>query len=63
MLSNPDKLTVSDVYQRFAFVPAPHSPLALEVEQVVERGLSSPLSAYFSGFTTSTANANSASST
>ena len=63
MLVNPDKLTVSDVYQRFAFVPAPHSPLALEVEQVVERGLSSPLSAYFSGFTTSTANANSASST
>ena len=65
LLANPERLTVADVYQRFAFAPAPHSALALQVEQVVERGLASPLSAYFnaSAFSASAANPNSASRT
>lgn len=47
-LANPDQLTLADVFGRFAFAPMPHSALAERVEQMVERGLATSLSAYFS---------------
>lgn len=48
LLANPDKLTLADVYRRFAFAPVAQSPLAGRVGQIVERGLSTSLSDYFS---------------
>lgn len=60
LLANPDKLTVAEVYQLFAFAPAPQSPLGQKVEGVIALGLSSPIAAYFAA---SAAKANSASST
>ena len=60
LLTNPDRLTVAEVYHLFAFAPAPQSPLAKQVEGVIALGLSSPVSNYFA---VSAANANSASST
>ncbi len=60
LLANPGLLTLADVYQRFAFMPSPQSPLAVRVEQMVERELSTSLADYFS---TSEAKRNSVSST
>lgn len=60
LLANPDKLTVAEVYQLFAFAPAPQSPLGQKVEGVIALGLSSPVASYFAA---SAAKANSASST
>lgn len=60
LLANPNTLTVSDVYQLFAFVPSAQSPLSLKVEQVVERELATPLKNYFND---PLANSNNASST
>lgn len=47
LLVNPGKLTLTDVYQRFAFAPAPQSALATRIEQVVDRGLAVSLTDYF----------------
>ncbi len=63
LLANPDKLTVAEVYQLFAFAPAPQSPLGQKVEGVIALGLSSPIAAYFAASTASVAKANKASST
>ncbi|MEY4022011.1 MAG: ribonuclease transrane protein [Pseudomonadota bacterium] len=60
LLANPEKLTVSDVYQLFAFVPSAQSPLSYKVEQAVERELATPLKNYFNE---PLANSNNASST
>ena len=60
LLANPDKLTAAEVYRLFAFAPAPLSILAAQVEQMVDSGLASPLSAYCN---VPDAKANSASST
>ncbi len=60
LLANPAKLTVADVYRRFAFTPDSHSPLSAQVAHIVERDLSSSLTDYFSA---PAAKANSASST
>lgn len=60
LLVNPAKLTLTDVYQRFAFAPAPHSALATRIENVVDRGLAISLTDYFAE---AQANRNSASST
>lgn len=60
LLANPDKLNAAEVYRLFAFAPAPLSPLAAQVEHMVDSGLSSPLSVYF---TAPVAKLNSASST
>ena len=60
LLANPEKLTVSDVYQLFAFVPSAQSPLSSKVEQAVERELATPLKNYFND---PLANSNNASST
>ena len=60
LLANPNTLTVSDVYQLFAFVPSAQSPLSLKVEQVVERELATPLKNYFND---PLANSNNTSST
>jgi hypothetical protein len=60
LLANPNTLTVSDVYQLFAFVPSAQSPLSSKVEQVVERELATPLKNYFND---PLANSNNASST
>jgi len=60
LLANPEKLTVADVYQLFAFVPTAQSPLSVKVEQAVERELATPLKNYFSE---PLANSNNASST
>ncbi len=60
LLANPATLTLADVYHRFAFMPSPQSPLAVRIEQMVGRELSTPLEAYF---TASDANLNSVSST
>jgi membrane protein len=61
LLANPDKLTVAEVYQLFAF--APQSPLGQKVEGVIALGLSSPIAAYFAASAASAAKANNASST
>jgi membrane protein len=63
LLANPDKLTVAEVYQLFAFAPAPQSPLGQKVEGVIALGLSSPIAAYFSASAASAAKVNNASST
>ena len=47
LLVSPDKLTLTDVYQRFAFAPAPQSVLATKIEEVVDRGLAMSLTDYF----------------
>ncbi len=47
LLVSPDKLTLTDVYQRFAFAPAPQSMLATKIEEVVDRGLAISLTDYF----------------
>lgn len=47
LLANPDRLTLAEVYQRFAFAPTPKSPLARRVEQMVERELSTSVADYF----------------
>ena len=47
LLVSPDKLTLTDVYQRFAFAPVPQSPLATKIEQLVDRGLAMTLTDYF----------------
>jgi membrane protein len=47
LLVSPDKLTLADVYQRFAFAPAPQSALATKIEAVVDRGLAISLTDYF----------------
>ena len=47
LLVSPDKLTLTDVYQRFAFAPAPQSALATKIEAVVDRGLAISLTDYF----------------
>ena len=60
LLANPEKLTVSDVYQLFAFAPSAQSPLSSKVEQAVERELATPLKNYFND---PLANSNNASST
>ena len=60
LLANTNTLTVSDVYQLFAFVPSAQSPLSLKVEQVVERELATPLKNYFND---PLANSNNSSST
>jgi len=60
LLANPEALTVSDVYQLFAFAPSAHSPLSSKVEQAVERELATPLKNYFND---TLANSNNASST
>ncbi len=60
LLVNPAKLTLTDVYQRFAFAPAPHSALATKIENVVDQGLAISLTDYFAE---AQANRNSASST
>ena len=60
LLANPEKLTVSDVYPLFAFVPSAQSPLSSKVEHVVERELATPLKNYFND---PLANSNNASST
>ena len=60
LLANPETLTVSDVYQLFAFAPSAHSPLSSNVEQAVERELATPLKNYFND---TLANSNNASST
>jgi membrane protein len=60
LLANPEKLTVSDVYQLFAFAPSAQSPLSFKVEEAVERELATPLKNYFND---PLANSNNASST
>jgi hypothetical protein len=60
LLANPEKLTVSDVYQLFAFAPFAQSPLSFKVEEAVERELATPLKNYFND---PLANSNNASST
>lgn len=60
LLANPHKLTLAEVYQRFAFTPSSGSPLAAQVAQLVGRGLSESLATYFSA---DVAKPNSASST
>jgi len=60
LLANPEKLTVSDVYQLFAFAPSAQSPLSSKVEHAVERELATPLKNYFND---PLANSNNASST
>ena len=60
LLANPETLTVSDVYQLFAFAPSAHSPLSYKVEHAVERELATPLKNYFND---PLANSNNASST
>ena len=60
LLANPEALTVSDVYQLFAFAPSAHSPLSSNVEQAVERELATPLKNYFND---TLANSNNVSST
>jgi len=60
LLANPEALTVSDVYQLFAFAQYAHSPLSSKVEQAVERELATPLKNYFND---TLANSNNASST
>jgi membrane protein len=60
LLANPETLTVSDVYQLFAFAPSAHSPLSSKVEQAVERELATTLKNYFND---TLANSNNASST
>lgn len=47
LLVSPDKLTLTDVYQRFAFAPAPQSLLAAKIEEVVDRGLAISLTDHF----------------
>ncbi len=47
-LANPERLTLADVFRRFAFETQPSSPLSERVAQVVGAGLSTSLSAYFS---------------
>ncbi len=63
LLANPDKLTVAEVYQLFAFAPAPQSPLGQKIEGVIALGLSSPVAAYYAASAASAAKANNASST
>lgn len=60
LLVNPQKLTLADVYQRFAFSPASGSALSRQVAQTIERDLSTSLADYFSA---PQAKPNSASST
>ncbi len=60
LLVSPTKMTLADVFERFAFTPAHASALAREVGQVIERDLSVTLENHF---VTDPANANSASST
>lgn len=60
LLANPAKLTLADVYRRFAFTPDGNSPLSEQVAQGVERDLSTSLADYFS---VPVAKPNSASST
>ncbi len=60
LLINPARLTLADVYQRFAFTPDSNSPLAQQVAHTITRDLSTTLADYF---TAAAANPNSASST
>lgn len=60
LLANPEKLTLADVYQRFAFTPDSGSPLSQQVALTIERDLSTSLAAYFSA---PVAKSNNASST
>jgi len=60
LLVSPEKLTLTDVYQRFAFAPAPQSALAMKIEQVVDQNLAITLADYFAE---ALANRNNASST
>ncbi len=46
-LANPAKLSLADVFRRFAFEPLPDSALASRVAQVTEQGLAMSLAAYF----------------
>lgn len=47
LLVSPDQLTLAEIYRRFAFAPAPQSPLATRVDHMVERDLSVTLADYF----------------
>ena len=46
-LANPGKLTLAEVFRRFAFEPLPQSALAGRVAQVVDNGLAMTLDDYF----------------
>ena len=46
-LANPGKLTLADVFRRFAFEPLPESALAGRVAQVTDQGLATTLADYF----------------
>ncbi len=48
LLANPQKLTLADLYLRFAFAPAQPSALAPRIEQMLGQSLSVSLSDYFS---------------
>jgi membrane protein len=60
LLASPERLTLAEIYRRFAFAPAPQSPLAARVDRMVERDLSLTLADYFAA---SEAKRNSVSST
>ncbi len=60
LLVNPARLTLADVYERFAFTPDRNSPLAQQVARTIARDLSTTLADYF---TAAAAKPNSASST
>ncbi len=51
-LANPGKLTLADVFRRFAFEPLPESALAGRVAQVVDHGLAMTLDDYFKALDT-----------
>ncbi len=46
-LANPAKLTLAEVFRRFAFEPLPQSALAGRVAQVMDTGLGTTLADYF----------------
>lgn len=48
MLSNPQQLTVAEVYRLFVFNPSGDRELAEQVERVIEQGLNQSLASYFS---------------
>jgi membrane protein len=60
LLVNPQRLTLAEVYQRFAFTPTNGTPLSHQVTRMIERDLSTSLADYF---TAPSAKPNSASST
>jgi membrane protein len=60
LLVNPERLTLAEVYQRFAFTPTNGTPLSHQVARMIERDLSTSLADYFAA---PSAKPNSASST